>query len=153
MKRSIILASGSPRRRELLAMIGADYTVRCADCDENCALADPREYVKELALRKARAAAALSAKEMEAGALVLGADTVVYDGTRILGKPSGREEAVETVLSLAGREHSVFTGIALVGREGFAVDAVETKVRFGDISRAEAERYAATGEPLDKAGS
>lgn len=151
-----ILASNSPRRRELLSMIGMEFEVTVSDCDENAdASLAPAELVKELAFRKAQAVESRGAADGDY--IIIGADTVVADGSRILGKPADRDDAVNTLLSLSGKTHSVFTGVALVGRiDGRAItvtDAVETKVTFAAISRGEAEFYADTGEPMDKAGS
>ena len=151
-----ILASNSPRRRELLMMLGMEFEVIVSDCDESVYREmSPGELVCELAMRKARAVA--DAHKFEGDYIVLGADTVVSDGVRILGKPKDREDAKRTFLSLSEKENSVFSGIALVGRingcEHSVSDAVETRVVFGKVSERDAEFYANTGEPLDKAGS
>ena len=156
MMPKFILASNSPRRRELLAMLGMDFEVIVSDCDENVlGNPTPDELVRELALRKASAVADTLASDSDF--IVIGADTVVSHGGRILGKPHDREDARETFLSLSDSENSVFTGIALVGRIGGRVravtDSTETRVVFGRISEREAQFYADTGEPLDKAGS
>ena len=151
-----ILASNSPRRRELLMMLGMEFEVIVSDCDENVETEmTPRELVSTLAMRKAKAVA--DAHDFDGDFIILGADTVVWDGEHILGKPRDREDAKNTFLSLSEKENSVFSGIALVGRINghmHAVsDAVETKVVFGKVSEQDAEFYASTGEPLDKAGS
>lgn len=156
MMPKFILASNSPRRRELLTMLGMDFEVIVSDCDEDvCGNPTPDELVRELALRKASAVADTLASDGDF--IVIGADTVVSHGGRILGKPRDREDARETFLSLSNSENSVFTGIALVGRIGGRVhtvtDSTETRVVFGKISEREAQFYADTGEPLDKAGS
>ena len=156
MTPKFILASNSPRRRELLSMIGVDFEVKVSDCDEN---ADPSltpdMLVRELAKRKAEAVA--DKLPSNGHFIVIGADTVVSDGVRIFGKPIDKRDAVDTLLSLSGKTHSVFTGIAVIeladGKMKAVTDAVETKVVFGEISRAEAEFYAGTGEPMDKAGA
>ena len=137
-------------------MLGMDFRVIVSECDETVA-GDPSPdmLVRELAMRKAQAVADTLPSEHDT--IVIGADTVVWDGIRALGKPRDAADAKTTILSLAGRAHSVFTGIALVGIIGgekkCVADAVETKVVFGDISDAEAEHYAKSGEPDDKAGS
>ncbi len=156
MTPKFILASNSPRRRELLSMIGMEFDVIVSDCNEETdAELSPDKLVCELARRKAEDVA--SKLHLADDHIVIGADTVVADGNRIFGKPTSRDDAVGTLLSLSGKTHSVFTGMALVGRiDGkmrTVTEAVETKVMFADISRAEAEFYADTGEPLDKAGS
>ncbi len=151
-----ILASNSPRRRELLSMLGMEFEVIVSDCDETvCKSSTPDELVRELALRKASAVADKLASDGDF--IVIGADTVVSHGGRILGKPHDKNDARDTFLSLSEDENSVFTGIALVGRIGGRVrtvtDSTETLVVFGKISEREAQFYADTGEPLDKAGS
>lgn len=148
MKR-IILASASPRRRELVARLGIDFEIMTADCDEDTNSLSPAEMVSELSKRKAFAVI----QKLDSPAIVIGADTIVADRARILGKPRDAADAVETLLSLSGRTHSVFTGITVTDGEKTLTDVCETKITFTDISRAEAEAYAATGEPLDKAGS
>ncbi|MBE6613353.1 MAG: septum formation inhibitor Maf [Ruminococcaceae bacterium] len=156
MRPEFILASNSPRRRELLAMLGMDFSVIVSDCDEsiNTPMA-PDAMVRELALRKANAVA--ERQDTARDFIVIGADTIVWDGTHILGKPHDREDARRAISLLAGREHSVFTGIALIGCDNgqlkTVTDAVESKVVFDDISPEEIEHYVASGEPMDKAGS
>lgn len=152
MTPEFILASNSPRRRELLEMLGIDFRVIVSDCDETV-LGDmtPDRLVCELALRKARAVA--HTLEPERDCIVIGADTVVCDGTRILGKPRDKDDARDTVLSLSDRAHSVWTGMALIHAGKEVTDATETKVVFGKVSPREAQLYADSGEPLDKAGS
>lgn len=145
-----VLASNSPRRRELLGMLGMDFRVVVSECDESVeGEMTPDKLVCELAKRKARAVA----DTLNGDFIVIGADTVVCDGERVLGKPRDKDDAVKTLLSLSGREHSVYTGVALIGRGKAAAEAVETKVVFDEISEAEARLYAESGEPLDKAGS
>lgn len=145
-----ILASNSPRRRELLSMLGMDFRVIVSECDESVdGEMAPDELVCELAKRKATAVA----DTLNGDFIVIGADTVVCDGKRVLGKPRDKDDAVKTLLSLSGREHSVYTGVALIGRGKVVAEAVETKVIFDEISEAEARLYAESGEPLDKAGS
>lgn len=145
----LVLASGSPRRRDVLRQLRLEHTIRVADIDETY-LPDetPEAHVERLARAKAEAVAS----EVP-GSLVIGGDTIVLDDGRVLGKPRDGDEAVEMLLSLAGRTHSVLSGLALVGPGG-TVSAVDTtEVRFRDLSRAEARRYVETGEPLDKAGA
>ena len=156
MNPQIILASNSPRRRELLAMMGLPFEVIVSDCDETVTenLA-PDALVRELAARKAAAVA--ETLDRPGDFVVIGADTIVWDNGKALGKPRDAADARETVLSLAGHAHSVFTGVALIGRvngcEKRVTDAVETQVVFGEISPEDADWYVSTGEPLDKAGS
>lgn len=152
MTPKFVLASNSPRRRELLSMIGMDFEIIVSDCDES-AVADrtPDKLVRELARLKATAVA--DTLDPSCDYIVIGADTVVCDGERILGKPQNEADAKATLLSLSGRKHSVWTGVALVGCGKCVTDAVETKVVFGNISEADADFYVGTKEPMDKAGS
>jgi septum formation protein len=137
----LVLASGSPRRRELLEGLGVRFTVRPVDLDESPLPGEaPRDYVLRLALEKAAAAS---------GELVLAADTTVVVDGEILGKPRDDEDARRMLRLLSGREHSVLTGIAL----GKAAEVDETLVRFAPLSPAEIDWYVATGEPRDKAGA
>lgn len=137
-------------------MLGIDFSVIVSDCDENIdGELSPGDTVTELARRKA---SAVADKYTEDGDfIILGADTVVAEGGRILGKPHSEAEAREMLTSLSGRSHSVFTGIAFAarinGERRTVSDVVETRVLFGDISDEEIEFYIKSGEPMDKAGS
>lgn len=147
----LFLASGSPRRRELLTQIGVAFSVIGADIDET-PLSDesPAAYVERLARGKAEAGRArLSA---DAPACVLGADTAVVLDGKILGKPVDEADAQAMLLSLAGQEHEVLTAIALLDGERCESRVVRSLVRFRPISVAEANAYWASGEPRDKAG-
>jgi len=151
VERVLILASGSPRRRELLTQAGYVFTVKAADIDESIrAGEEPEEYVRRLALEKAKAVAA-GAPE----ATVIGSDTTVVLDGEILGKPADVEEASAMLERLSGRVHQVHTGVAVVAQGGArAVSHVETThVTFNLIPTAELERYLATGDSLDKAGA
>ena len=148
MKRPLILASGSPRRKEILETMGIAYTVDVSDVDENC-IASPEEMVMELSERKAKAVAA-----RHADALVLAADTLVF-GDEVLGKPRSPEHAVQMLRKLSGNWHSVFTGLTLIDtRTGTCIRrADQTRVHFVEMTDADIEAYVATKEPLDKAGA
>lgn len=148
MKR-LYLASGSPRRRELLEQIGVAFSVLSAAIDETPHPAEtPRAYVERLALGKARAGAAL----LTAPGVVLGADTaVVLDGC-ILGKPLDAADSLATLAGLSGREHEVLTAVALVEGARSQVFSVSSRVGFRQISEEQAKAYWASGEPQDKAG-
>ncbi|WP_339545755.1 Maf family protein [Pseudomonas sp. RA_35y_Pfl2_P32] len=151
---ALYLASGSPRRRELLTQIGVPFTAISADIDET-PLTDesPAAYVERLARGKARAGYAALTVEQSAGpACVLGADTAVVLDGRILGKPRDQAEAQAMLLGLAGREHEVLTAIALLDGQRCESRVVRSLVRFRPIDQAEASAYWASGEPLDKAG-
>jgi septum formation protein len=154
---ALILASASPRRRELLAQAGFVFTVRAADIDETPLPGeDAAAYVERLAQEKAQAVCALSGAA-DSPAIVLAADTsvVLADGA-ILGKPADEADAARMLGLLSGATHSVMTGIAAVSTAspGHIVSAVETtRVTFSVIPHAEIAAYVAGGEPLDKAGA
>ncbi len=145
----LILASSSPRRRELLGALGLRFTVRAADLDETPLPGeDPRDTVLRLAQAKAAARA-------HPGELVLAADTVVVIDGELLGKPSDPADARRMLGRIAGREHTVLTAVALEesGRDRRAADVAASRVRMAAMSAEEIAWYVETGEPLDKAGS
>lgn len=145
----IILASASPRRRELMELAGYDFEVICADIVEIVSEnAQPQDVVMSLALQKAQAVAA----ENE-NAVVVGSDTVVALDGKILGKPHSEQEACEMLRSLSGRTHKVFTGVAIVGGGKVKNFFDETDVEFYPLDDGEIRKYVATGEPMDKAGA
>jgi septum formation protein len=142
----LILASASPRRAELLRQIGLRFDVQSVGVDESPWPGEAAVgYVRRLAEAKARAG-------HRPGALTLGADTAVVLGRRILGKPADAAEAASMLLALAGRSHRVLTAVAVCDGERLRSCDVVSRVRFRDISPAEAEAYARTGEGADKAG-
>jgi len=147
----VVLASSSPRRRELLSAIGLAFVVRPTAIDESVRDHEaPEEHVRRLALDKARAAGA-------AGELVLAADTVVVLDGLIYGKPADAEDAIRMLGRLQGREHQVLTGVALraVGEDGerVAYGMAASAVRLRPLGAEEIAWYVATGEPADKAGA
>ncbi len=143
----LILASQSPRRAELLRQIGVAFDTAPADIDETrLAHESAHAYVERMAIEKARAMYALHPDYP-----VLGSDTSVVLGERILGKPRDREHGIAMLLGLAGHTHRVLTGVALVhARIDYLLS--ESRVRFGPISEQAAARYWDSGEPRDKAG-
>ena len=144
----IILASASPRRRELMGLITSDYEVIPADACEDTDIEDPEEMVAELSARKA---AAVEGKNR--GRIVIGSDTVVSIDGRVLGKPADRDEAFSMLRMLSGRTHQVFTGVTVI-KDGISHTFTEkTDVLFAELSDAEIEAYIETGEPMDKAGA
>lgn len=167
VKRKIILASASPRRRELLAQIDVEFEVRVSDKEEIYHSCKPEEIVKELALMKAENVAADLAEETRAAGegngelrnvVVIGADTVVVLDGQILGKPKDEEDAADMLSRLQGRAHEVYTGTAILdydeeGRRSVVNQAVRTEVHVHAMEEAEIRRYIATGEPMDKAGA
>lgn len=147
---TIILASGSPRRQELLQQIGVPYEVVKSDAEEVLdAVEGPRALAVENARRKA-----LAVSKRYPGRVVLGADTVVFQDGAVYGKPKDAEDARNMLKSFAGRRHDVVTGVAIVAKDGVCyTDATETKVFFNNLTDDEIAAYIATGEPMDKAGA
>ncbi len=149
---TLYLASGSPRRRELLTQIGVPFSSLIVPIDENSLPEEPpRAYVERLA--RAKAQAGLAALADPGDAVVLGADTAVILDGRILGKPQDRDEAVATLSALSACEHQVLTAVALASANKVVVRVVSSRVRFRLLTRTEIEAYWATDEPRDKAGS
>jgi septum formation protein len=150
----LVLASGSPRRRELLAAAGFAFDVVPARIDE---CAHPGEGPRELALRLALEKARAVAQRLPAAPprWVLGADTVVVLGEHVLGKPDDADDALAMLSRLAGHSHVVITGVAVVASHGGAARsaAVATQVHMRRADAAELSAYVASGEPLDKAGA
>jgi septum formation protein len=145
----VILASQSPRRRELLSLIGIQHEVQPAYLDET---PFPGELPTVHSERLAREKAALIAGR-EPGALVIGADTVVVAGDQILGKPGDEADARSMLRLLSGRTHMVYTAVA-IARDGLLDSEVEgVSVSFRDLSEGDIAAYVATGEPADKAGA
>jgi septum formation protein len=146
-----ILASGSPRRRDLLTSIGLSFIVDVSDVDENgmSESESPDSLVEKLATAKAAAVA-----HRHPDALVLGADTVVVLDGKILGKPADRLDARNMLRSLSGRSNTVFTGLSLVHRptDRCVSDHEVTRVTFADLTDDEIAKYVDSGAPLDKAG-
>lgn len=153
----LILASGSPRRAEILTAVGWQFTKRVADIDESELPGEtPENYVQRLAREKAEAVARLL-PEQEESTIVLGADTTVVINGEIIGKPSDFAEAREMLGKLSGNRHDVLTGVALVkisARQFETRVAFErTSVKFAEMSEAEIGFLVEKGEPLDKAGA
>lgn len=150
----LFLASGSPRRRELLTQIGVPFQVVSASIDET-PLPDecPAAYVERLARAKARAGREhLLGLSVSAPFCVLGADTAVVLDDQILGKPVDEANALSMLMALSGREHEVLTAIAILAAERCETRVVRSRVSFRTISQQEAAQYWASGEPQDKAG-
>ena len=151
-KRRLILASASPRRREILADMGLRFQVLPACGEEKLETADPVEAVKSLALQKAREVA----DRTKEPALVIGSDTVVASGNKILGKPQDKEDAFRMLKELQGASHMVYTGVAVIDTVtgGLLVHFAEgTKVSMYPMTDAWIRSYIGTGEPMDKAGA
>ncbi len=144
----LILASTSPRRREILASMGLEFTVSGVEIDESRLGNETAEHMV-LRLAAAKAAAAKVAQSHR----VIGADTAVVLDGEVLGKPRDQNDAVAMLLSLSGRRHRVLTGVALGGPDGVESSLSSTDVIFREISRDEALAYWQSGEPRDKAGA
>ena len=145
----VILASQSPRRRQLLDLIGIVHEVQPADIDESYLAGErPREHAERLARGKT---AVIAAREPDA--LVIGSDTIVVVDGDVLGKPSDELDAVRMLARLAGRSHVVITAVAVSWRGQTRSAVEEVGVTFHPMSRTEIDAYIATGEPMDKAGA
>ncbi|PVY70749.1 septum formation protein [Tamilnaduibacter salinus] len=145
---SLILASASPRRRDLLHQIGLTFSVAPVDIDESHRPGEPAsDYVERLAREKAEAG-----YRQHPGHRVLGSDTTVVLDGEPLGKPVDRNDALDMLRRLSGREHEVLTGVALARPEGTGSRQVSTRVCFRELSEDEMVAYWETGEPVDKAG-
>ncbi len=144
----LVLASRSPRRREILAQAGIPFTVRPADVPEEAGPGErPRDHVERLAREKAEAV------QTSPGEVVLGADTVVVVDGEILGKPASPDDARRMLAMLSGREHEVITGICLRAPGKSVTRSETTKVRFVPLAAEDIDAYVASGEPMDKAGA
>lgn len=147
---SIILASASPRRQELLRQVGCEFTVTVSEIiEDNSQECPPAELAVSLAKAKALDVAA---KADEAD-IVIGADTIVVLHGRVYGKPTDAEDARRMLIDLSGREHHVITGVAVVRAGAVWTDFTVTGVNIAELSAADIERYINTGEPMDKAGA
>lgn len=147
----LILASNSPRRRELLEQIGLSFTIDPADVDEQILIGEtPEDYAVRVARDKARVAAQRSGR-----GIVIAADTIVVLGREVLGKPSDHKDAARMLTLLSGREHRVITGLIVMDAATGKATArtVVTKVWFRALRTSEIDAYVATGEPMDKAGA
>lgn len=149
-QKELLLASQSPRRRQFLEALGVEFTVVVPSVDERRkATESPDLFVERMAAEKA-----LSVAIHQPGSWVLSADTVVFVGDRVFGKPTSREDGVEMLMHLSGKEHRVVTGYCLCRLKETiqVVEHVLTRVKFVDFTEAIARSYMKSGEPLDKAG-
>ncbi len=146
----LILASASPRRKELLTRMGLEFTVRTASHDESMDPEKaPQEEVKRVSALKAKAVKALCKED----ALIIAADTIVVLGDAVMGKPATEEEAYTMLKSLSGREHRVITGLSVMQAEKEETVSVTTDIRFRELRDEEIYAYVRSGEPMDKAGA
>ena len=150
MKR-VILASASPRRKELLQEIIKDFDILPSDFDESSvnAYLPPRKLVKELAKGKALAVW----EKVDKDAVVIGSDTVVALGNTVLGKPKTEEEARAMLTALSGKKHAVYTGVCVIARGKVKTRASKTAVYFNQLTPSFIEEYIKSGSPMDKAGA
>lgn len=144
-----ILASKSPRRREILADLGLEFEILTADTDESCNLTNPRAFVEELALRKGRAVA----DKLDGDTIIIASDTVVACNGEILGKPKDRADAGRMLDMLSGTKHDVISGVALISKGKEAVASEVTHVIFDKLTDSDKEIYLNSNEPYDKAGA
>ncbi len=150
----VVLASASPRRKEILEQVGVNFTCRTSKKEEVIKSTEPREAVQELAKAKAEDAAGFE----QGAVLVIGADTVVAYQGKILGKPRDREDAVRMISSFAGDIHEVYTGVCLLIKEADGAEkticfAEKAEVEVYPMTDAEIQAYADSKEPMDKAGA
>lgn len=152
-EKSIVLASASPRRKELLHQAGIQFDIIISNVKEVITKTDPAGVVEELSSQKARAVA----QKVKDGTIVIGADTVVALDGKILGKPADVPEAVDMLRALQGRTHQVYTGVTLLekrnGSERVCTFSECTQVEMYPVSEEEINAYVATGGPMDKAGA
>ena len=145
----IILASKSPRRKEILQTLGFEFEVVTADTDESSTETDPRALTRDLAERKGREVAkAITQKDV----LVISCDTVVWCDGKILGKPKDEADATAMLKLLSGRKHTVTSGLSLSFNGETVTDSEDTDVYFAELSNDFIDKYVASGDPMDKAG-
>lgn len=146
----IVLASQSPRRKELLGRMGLEFVTQASKIDESAFDGlEARELVATLSREKAQ----WIARQLDGETMVIGADTVVVRDGAALGKPKDAEDAVAMLLSLSGRDHQVCTGVTVCRGDRVLTQVEETQVTFRDLTEAEVRQYVSTGEPMDKAGA
>ena len=151
----VVLASKSPRRKEILSTLGVRFEIISADADESSDTRNPEELVRELALRKGRATRELlrAKGKWDDDTLIIASDTVVALGEQILGKPQDDAHAAQMLRSLSGKEHRVISGVALLLGEREIAAHDSTKVCFAEMSESNIDFYVKSGEPRDKAGA
>ncbi|MBR5280174.1 MAG: septum formation protein Maf [Clostridia bacterium] len=151
MELNLILASTSPRRQELIQLLNLPYTCVSADCDETITPCTPEDTVCQLSKRKAEAA--LAFHTLQAGDVLIGADTVVAIDGQILGKPKDDQDAYNMIAMMSDKTHSVYTGVTLITTRETRTFYEETRVTVAPLSDTEIRSYLATGEHRDKAGA
>jgi septum formation protein len=149
--KTIILASASPRRKELLEKINLKFEVDASDCEENIDPGlEPREIVRQLSIHKAK-----TVEARHKNSIIIAADTVGVMGDRILGKPHTKDEARKMLHEISGKSHLVITGFSIIDTttDKIVTRTVDTRVYIKNLTREEIDAYVKTGEPLDKAGA
>lgn len=147
MQKKLILASSSPRRRDLLRQVGIDFTIRATDVDESTITTNnPADKVRQLALLKGESI------RIEHGEVILAADTTVAYNNHIFDKPKDQEEAYEMISLLSGTSHDVYTGVYMRSQRQTITFVEQTIVEFWPLEKAEISKYVQTEEPYDKAG-
>jgi septum formation protein len=153
MTNQIILASGSPRRKEILKQAGLNFKVIPSKKEEITSFTEPEKIVEELAFIKADDIKTQAPEN----SIIIGADTIVCNQGAILGKPKNKPEAIQMLLNLQGHEHSVYTGVCIILKQGNQIKvrkfAELTRVKVASLSKEKIEEYCYTGEPMDKAGA
>ncbi len=149
----LILASKSPRRKEILSNVGLDFEIYVSDTDESVPFGTlPYDAVMQISRRKAEAVRNALGEKAK-GKIILGADTVVTLENRIIGKPKDKEDAIEILKSLSGKRHVVYTGFTLIKDDFLYSDFESTNVYFRALTQEEIVAYVDSGEPMDKAGA
>ena len=154
-----VLASGSPRRKELLEQLGMQFEISSAHGEEIITKEQPWEIVEELSMQKATEVADRYEAEhgVQENTVVIGADTIVAYGAEIMGKPKSRQHAIEMLSELQGHVHQVYTGVTLIIMTGKDRKLIcfheKTEVEMYPMTQAQIEAYVSTGEPMDKAGA
>lgn len=151
--KKLILASGSPRRRELMEQIGLDFDVITSNAEEETNEKLPDMAVKELSRLKAEAVFENLSESDKRASVVIGADTIVYADGKFLGKPHDADEAFKMIKGLSGKVHSVYTGVTVITEEQTFSFAEQTKVKVYEMSDEEIKNYIETGDCFDKAGA
>lgn len=153
MTNQIILASGSPRRKEILKQARLNFKVIPSKKEEITSFTEPEKIVEELAFIKADDIKTQAPEN----SIIIGADTIVCNQGAILGKPKNKPEAIQMLLNLQGHEHSVYTGVCIILKQGNQIKvrkfAELTRVKVASLSKEKIEEYCSTGEPMDKAGA
>ena len=145
----LILASASPRRRQMLSDLGIPFQIMVSEADENCKETDPCRYAEEISQKKASAVLRLVCPDQ----IVIACDTVVAMQDQILGKPKDGEDAKRMLRMLSGKRHRVISALTVANAQKSVTKSVVTDVTFREITAAEIEAYVASGEPMDKAGA